>query len=217
MILLILCAGNNRGACAEETARWQAALAGMPLPAPAPLLNRENVVCVILEAFRSNDLVRAMIVLPGVLNDFYLIHRDQPKLNLRASNVLEAVIALTNATELRATFQAPFLLLHLAEDRLQPRFVIQDPASLRRLESEHHLPHLLYCDAHWGRLQPDLRVSLRRKFRPEAQSTDAWHFERHNLAGWGLSDWEVLVAVSLASATSFRVEKQAILFQARAR
>jgi len=187
----------------------------MPLPSPAPLLNRENVVCLILDAFRSNELVRAMIVLPGVSNDFYLIHRDQPRLNLRASNVLEAVLALTNATELRATFQAPFLLLHLAEDRVQPRFAIQDQAAFRRLKSEHHLPHVLYCDAHWERLQPELRVSLGRVLRPEAQSTAAWHFERHHLAGWGLSDWEVLLAVSLASATTFRVEKKAVVFQSR--
>ena len=48
---------------------------------------------------------------------------------------------------------------------------------------------------------------------PEAWSADAWHFDRHNFAGWGATDWELLVAVSLASGTTFCVQTQAIIFR----
>ena len=46
-LLLVVCAGSNRGDCAEDS-RWQTALASMPLPPPPALLNRDNVVCVVL-------------------------------------------------------------------------------------------------------------------------------------------------------------------------
>src|SRR6266516_632502 len=54
--VLVACAANNLLSGAEVRS-WQTALAGMPLPAPAPLLNRDNAVCLLLDAFRSNDLV----------------------------------------------------------------------------------------------------------------------------------------------------------------
>src|SRR6187402_870208 len=107
-IVLWWCVGLCLSFGAEQT--WQSALARMPLPSPAPLLNRDNAVCVLLESFRSNAIVKALAVLPGVSDDFYLVNRDKPKLDLRATNLLEAIIALTNATTVRATFRAPFLL-----------------------------------------------------------------------------------------------------------
>lgn len=196
---------------------WLDVLAGMPLPSPVPLLNRDNAICVILEALRSNDTVNAIVVLPGVLNDFYLIHRDEPKLNLRATNLLDAVKALTNATPVRATFRDPFLLLHLDSDRLQARFVVQDEATANELKAGHHVPRAFYCDAHWERLQPGLQRKLPWRLRPAATSADAWHFERPNFAGRGLSDWELLAALSLAANATFIVQKQAILFQVQAK
>jgi hypothetical protein len=196
---------------------WPDVLAGMPLPSPAPLLNRDNAICVILEALRSNNTVKAIVVLPGVLNDFYLIHRDQPKLNLRAANLIEAVKALTNATSVRATFRDPFLLLHLDRDALQARFVVRDEATADELRSGHHIPRARYCDAHWERVQPELQRRLPWRLRPEAASMEAWHFGRHNFTGWGLSDWDLLAAVSLGANTSCIVQKQVILFQLQAK
>jgi hypothetical protein len=195
---------------ADQT--WPEALARMPLPSPTPPLNRDNVVCVLLESFRSNAVVKALIVLPGVSDDFYLVNRDQPKLNLRATNFLEAVTALTNATAVRATFRAPFLLLHVDADRLEPMSRIEDPKQAERLKIGRHLPRALYCDTHWDQLQPALEQALARPVRPQARSRDAWHFDRHNLAGWGLTDWEWLAAVSLSGKTRCTVQKQAVAF-----
>jgi hypothetical protein len=191
---------------------WQDALARMPLPADAPLLNRDNAVCVLLESFRSNSVVKALVVLPGVSDDFYLVNRDKPRLNLRAANLLEAFTALTNATAARLTFRAPFLLLHVDGDRLEPMSEIEDPKQAGRLKAGRHLPRVFHCDTHWDQLQPLLQRALARPVRPQARSKDAWHFDRHNLAGCGLTDWELLEAVALSGKTRFVVRKQAVVF-----
>jgi hypothetical protein len=213
--LTVFLAGIHRLDAAGKA--WPEALAGMPLASPAPLLNRDNAICVMLEALRSNDVVKAIVVLPGVLNDFYLINRDQPKLNLRATNLWDAVKVLTNATTVRATYRDPFLLLHLDRDRLESRFLVRDQTTADELKARHDVPRVLYCDAHWERLQPELQQRLPCRLRPEAPSPEAWHFERLNLAGWGLSDWELLSALSLGADITFVVQKRAILFQVQAK
>lgn len=219
-VVALICLAVSLGGISRLNAAgmaWPEVLSSMPLSAPALLLNRDNAICIILETLRSNNTIKAIVVLPSVLNDFYLINRDQPKLNLRATNLLEAVQVLTNATSVRATFRDPFLLLHLDSDRLQARFVVRDDATADELRAGHHFPRVLYCDTHWERLQPELQRRLPWRLRPAATATDAWHFERHNLAGWGLSDWELFAALSLGANTAFIVQKQAILFQLQAK
>ena len=127
LLLLLLC-GILAFGTSHAAVTWQESLRAMPLPAGTPLLNRDNAVSVLLHAFRSNDVVKALIVLPEVSDDFYLIHRDQPKLNLRALNLLDALTQLTNATALRLAFREPFLLAYLPGDRLEPSLLAKDPA-----------------------------------------------------------------------------------------
>lgn len=191
---------------------WQDALVRMPLPSSAQLLNRDNTVCVLLESFRSNSVIKALVVLPGVSDDFYLVNRDKPRLNLRATNLLEAIIAVTNATTVRATFRPPFLLLHVDTDRLEPLSQIEDSKHADRLKANRHLAKASYCDGHWDRLQPALQKAFDRTIRPQARSQDAWHFDRHNFAGWGLTDWEWLEVVALSGKTRFIVQKQGVTF-----
>jgi len=199
----------------NSRAVWADALAGMPLPAPAPVLNRDNAVCVILESFRSNDLVKAIVVLPGVADDFYLIHRDQPKLNLRAENVLTAIRALTNATALRATFRVPLLLLHTAEDQLEARVMLDPPRpgfDLDPLQSAHHFSRVHFCDVSWDAAQPFLQSGWGRPVRPAVGSAESAHFERPSLAGWNLTDAEALRAFCLATKTAVSVSTGQITF-----
>jgi hypothetical protein len=194
---------------------WADALAAMPLPAPAPLLNRDNAVCAILESFRSNDVVKAIVVLPGVADDFYLIHRDRPKLNLRAENVLTAIRALTNTTALRATFRDPLLLLHTADDDLEPRVVLDPPrpgSDLDPLQSAHHFWRVHFCDVSWDAAQPFLQSGLGRQVRPAVGSAESAHFERPSLAGWHLTDAEALRAFCLATKTVVSVSSGQITF-----
>ncbi len=199
-------------AAAED---WPDALRRMPLPADAPPLNRDNCIGVMLGAFQSNAVVKGLIFLPAVTDDFYLIHRDAPKLNLAARNLFEAVAALTNATAVRATFRAPFLLLHLDRDLRGPAFVIKDPRAAARLKEQHGLAQVVWVDRHWDSLQPLLRQQLKLRIMPQAGSQAAWHFYRHNVAGCGLSDWEVLTALSLAGRTTFTVSARQIEFEVK--
>ena len=193
---------------------WQDALRAMPLRAAATL-NRDNFMPLLLRAFQSNEVVKGLIFLPAVSDDFYLINRDQAKLNITAGNLLEAITALTNATAVRATFRHPFLLLHQDRDELVPNVIRNHKPAASSLKQEHHLPYVLWVDAHWQRVQPYLRECLKMKVLPEAQSEDAWHFARHNIAGWNLADSQVLAALSLAGKTTVSVEKNRILFQLR--
>jgi hypothetical protein len=213
LLLLILCCA----ACARvfpAEAGLADALRAMPLP-PGTRINRENAMEVILDALQSNTVVKAIVILPGVADDFYLIHRDAPKLNLRAANLLEAITVLTNATEVRATFQQPFFLLYVQRDALNPACVAEDERIARTLKNQVHLRHACWKDMHWENIQPAVQKALSRTVKPKGPSSDAWHFSRHNLAGWELSDWELLNALSLAAGTKVTVQKKGIVFAVR--
>ena len=194
---------------------WVEALCEMPLPGGTNPVERNNVVRRILEGLQPNGIVKAIVVLPAVSDDLYLINRDQPPLHLRATNLWQAIAALTNTTEIHGTFKSPFLLIHRDEDFLEPRVVIKDVGAVERLKSEARLPHALFCDVHWEKLRPPLNKALRPSVLPWSTSREAWHFARHNLAGWSLSDWELLLAVSLTGKTALTVEKRRVHFERR--
>src|SRR5690349_11929146 len=79
---------------------WQAALRKMHLSPETPL-NRENCLQLLLAAFESNQMVKAMVILPSVTDDFYLISRDRLNLNFKAGDLFTALAALTNVTSVR--------------------------------------------------------------------------------------------------------------------
>src|SRR5262245_47793171 len=183
----------------QET--WQEALARMPLPGGTNPLERNNTVRRLLEGLQPNSIVKALVVLPAVSDDFYLINRDEPALGLRATNLWQAIVALTNVTDVRATFKPPFLLLHRAEDFLEPKFTVNDPITAQRLKTTAGLSHVFFCDAHWKKVKPILNKTVRPSVYPWSTSQDAWHFARHNLSGWEMSDWELVIGVSLSGKT----------------
>jgi hypothetical protein len=203
------------GSAADAQTSWQNALAQMPMPAGIGPIERTNALRRLLEGLQSNTTVKAMIILPAVSDDLYLINRDKPKLGLRATNLLDAICQLTNATEIRATFRSPFLLLHRDEDFLTPQLVIKDAGAADRLRAESRLPRVSFCDVHWKELRPVLNKKLRASVLPWSTSANAWHFARHNLAGWNLTDWELITAVSLSGRTSVTIEKRRLIFQKR--
>jgi len=184
----------------------------MPLDAETAL-NRDNCLPILLRAFQSNAIVKALVVLPAVSDDFYLINRQQPKLNLKAANLLAAITALTNATSVRAAFHPPFLLLHLDRDELRPSILIKDAPTAEGLRHECRLPHALFIDAHWQQVQPVLRNALKMEILPDAKSVNAWHFARHNVAAWDLADWDLLAALSLTTGTTVSIPKHRLVWQ----
>src|SRR5438045_1401186 len=107
---------------ADET--WPSALSQMPLGAHVSELNTTNCVDVMLHAFQSSAIVKALIFMPGATDEFYMFGRAKAALTNASPMLLDAVIALTNQTNIRVTFRPPFLLLHTDEDPLDPLFTV---------------------------------------------------------------------------------------------
>lgn len=202
-------------AMARGAEAWREALSTMPFPAEAAV-TRSNCMRLFLEAFQSNATVKALIFLPGVADDFYLLNRDLQPLDLHASNLAEAVAALTQKTHVRATFRRPMLLLHLQRERLTPQEAVFGRAIAKRLQTQSHWPHLLLVDRHWDYLQPQLSQKLALPVWPQVEAQDSWHFGRAYAAGWNLSDYEVLRALALATGTRYTISTDRIRFQERA-
>jgi hypothetical protein len=191
---------------------WQAEFAKMPLMEKVSALDRHNCVGVMLHSFQSNAAVQALIFMPGATDEFYFFRRARASLTNAAPTLLDAVIALTNQTNVRATMVPPFLLLHTAEDPLEPLAIIEDQRSADRLKRKHFEKHAVFDDLDWDHLQPILGFDFNTHITPKVGSHDSWHFFRHSMAEYGLNGWDALRAVALAGKTRFTVEKHRIVF-----
>ncbi len=129
-----------------------------------------------------------------------------------APTLLDAVSALTNQTNIRATSSEPFLLLHTDEDPLQPDARIEHAATAERARPSRFVPHVVYDDRDWDVLQPELKRCLKVDVRPWRYSRDSWHFHRHSFAAWNLSGWEALEASALAGKSRFTVRRKQVIF-----
>lgn len=190
-----------------QAAPWQSALARMPLQTNPAELNPTNVAAVLLGAFQSNQVVKALILMPGATDEFYFFKRAKVTLPPNSLTLLDAVQALTNQTLIRATFRPPFLLLHTDEDPLEPLSTVKHSDAAEQLRQRPFVPHAVYFDKDWDYLLPILTQTLDAGFRPRNKSPDSWHFYRHTLAAWNLNGWEALEAISLAGKTTFVVER----------
>lgn len=196
---------------AEES--WQSALSRMPLGTNVAQLNRSNCVRIMLPALQSNDVVKALIFMPGATDEFYMFRRAKANLTNSSPTLLDAVTALTNQTLIQATFRRPFLLLHTDEDPLDPLMAIQDERTADRIAGRRFVLHAVYNDRDWDFLLPILRRRLHAGFLPGLYSMDSFHFYRHSLAAWDLDGWEALQAMALAGKTRFTVGKGVVLFE----
>jgi hypothetical protein len=177
----------------------------MPLGSDVRQLDRTNCVDSLLRAFQSNQVVKALIFMPGATDEFYMFHRAKAQLTNGSPALLDAVIALTNQTLIRATFRPPLLLLHTDEDPLEPMIEVEHQAIADKLKRARFVPHEVLNDRDWDFVQPILKKTLRMNILPWRYSYDSWHFYRHSFAGWGLTGWEALEAVALAGKTRFSV------------
>jgi len=192
---------------------WQAALGRMPLEPNVAQLNRTNCVQTLLRAFQSNDVVKALIFMPGATDELYFFRRAQANLTNSPASLLAAICALTNQTLIRATFRPPLLLIHTAEDLLEPAITLKHPPTAARLKQARFVPHAIYNDRDWDCLQPILSASLQTNLRPAQYSRDSWHFYRHSFAAWNLTGWEALEATALAGQTRFTVRRRQVVFE----
>jgi hypothetical protein len=192
---------------------WQDEFAKMPLTENVSLLARHNCVRIMLHSFQRNGAVQALIFMPGATDEFYFFRRAQARLTNSAPTLLDAVIALTNQTYLRATVAPPFLLLHTAEDPLAPIVVIEDQPTADRIERKHFEKQALYDDRPWDFMQPILAFDMDTHITPRVGSHDSWHFFRHSFAAFDLNGWDALRAMALAGKTEFTVKKKRVVFE----
>ncbi len=183
----------------------------MPLESGVTELNRTNCVDVMLKAFQSNALVKALIFMPGATDEFYMFKRAKAQLTNGSPTLLDAVSALTNQTLIKATSCSPFLLLHTDEDPLEPLIAIESDSAAEKLKRTQFAVHGIYNDRDWDFLQPILRESLKADIRPWRYSRASWHFYRHSFAEWNLNGWEALEAAAFAGKTSFAVRRKSLM------
>ncbi len=208
--VLALCFGSFAAGAGET---WQAALSRMPLGTNVTQLNRTNCVKIMLPAFQSNDVVKALVFMPGATDEFYMFRRAKANLTNAAPTLLDAVNALTNQTLIQVTFRPPLLLLHTTEDVVDPLTEIKDLKTAYRLEGTPFVQHALYNDRDWDYLLPILKETLGVRFSPGLYSRDSFHFYRHSFAAWNLNGWEALEAIAFAGKTKFTIEKRGVLFE----
>jgi hypothetical protein len=207
-------AGCCLGACkAPAQESWTEALAQTRLPAATHELGDSNCVEIMLGAFRSNRTVKALIFMPGATDEFYMFHRAHARLTNAAPSLLDGIMALTNQSRIRVTFQAPLLLLHTQEDPLTPDITIRDPATAEKLKRRVTGLQLLFLDRDWDAVQPVLKWSSKTDLRPWRHSKDSWHFYRHSFRAFGLTGWEAFEAAALAGKSRFVVGANRVTFE----
>jgi hypothetical protein len=206
-----MCGSGTFAAHAAEP--WQTVLDRMPLGTNIAELTATNCVKVMLRAFQSNREVKALIFMPGAIDEFYWYHRARANLTNDNPSLLDAVNALTNQTRIQATFRPPMLLLHTDDDSVEPQAEIKDAAAALRIMQRHFPPHAMYNDRDWDSMLPILRKACRTDFKPGKYSRYSFHFYRSSFAAWNLTGWEALEAVSLAGRTIFTVEDAQVIFQ----
>jgi hypothetical protein len=187
---------------------WEQVLSSMPLPQGVAELNITNCVPMMLAGLQSNVVVKGIVFMPGATDEFCFFRRAQARLTNPAPTMLDAVEALRNQTRIQASFHPPLVLLHTAEDSLEPKIEAQNEAMIAKLKAARFVNHAVYNDRDWDAIQPMLRKSLGVEILPAKYSSDSWHFYRHSFAGWNLNGWEALQAVLLAGKTKCRIEKQ---------
>jgi hypothetical protein len=192
---------------------WQDAFAQMPLTNRVTELNRSNCVATMLGSFRRNPAVKGLIFMPGATDEFYFFRRARARLTNSAPTLLDAVAALTHQTYIRATVRPPFLLLHTAEDPLEPIGVVEDQKAADAIRRHAFAKEALYNDRDWDYLEHLLGFYLNTNMKPGPKSPSSNHFFRHSFAAFDLNGWEALEAAALAGKTKFTVKKNQVLFE----
>ena len=184
---------------------WQAALSRMPIGAHITELNRTNCVPVILNAFQSNSVVKAIIFMPGATDELYFFKRARATLSGRNPSLADAIMALTRQTYIQADFRPPFLLLHTTEDALDPIAIVRNKSTAARLQARIVPDRFEFEDSEWDNVRAALKNKLSVGLRPFPNAPISWHFYRHNFAACGLTQWQLLEAVAMAGQTKFTV------------
>ena len=177
----------------------------MPLGAGVTELSRTNCIPLLLNAFQSNDVVKAIIFMPGATDEISFFRRAHATLSGPNSSLADAIVGLTNQSYIRVDFRPPFLLLHTTEDPLDPIAVARNKSTAAKLQDRIVPDRLVFNDCEWDNLRAALKKKLSVSLRPLSNAPDSWHFYRNNFAACGLTQWQLLEAIALSSQTTFTV------------
>lgn len=203
ILFLILVFGFCGNVFAGEA--WRDALGKMPLNANVTELNRTNCVPLMLNAFQSNGVVKALIFMPGATDEIYFFRRARATLTNSNPSLLDAVVALTNQTYIQADFRPPLLLLHTTEDSSDGFATVKNKSTAQKLREKIISDRIVFNDADWDAVRAAVNKKLSVGLRPFSNTPDSWHFYRHNFAACGVTEWEMLEAIALAGKTTFSV------------
>lgn len=200
-VLFVIALGMCGKVLADES--WQEALGRMPLGPGAMKLTRTNAIPAMLNAFQSNQVVKALIFMPGAADEFVFYRRASATVTNANPSLADAIAALTNQTSIRVAFHPPFLLLYTGDDALEPIAIIKSKTAAAKLRKKMVSGRLSFCDCNWDNLRPAIAEKLRVHVLPFANAPDSWHFWPNNFAACNLTQWELLEAVALSGKTSF--------------
>ena len=184
---------------------WQNALGRMPLGTNITELDRTNCVPLMLNAFQSNGVVKALVFMPGATDEIYFFRRAHATLANSNTSLLDAVTALTNQTYIQATFRPPFLLLHTTEDALDGFAIVKNESTAAKLRKKPVTGRIIFNDSNWDSVRAALNKKSSVGLRPFSNAPDSWHFYHHSFAADGVTEWEMLEAIALAGKTTFTV------------
>jgi hypothetical protein len=186
---------------ADET--WQQALSQMPLGAKVTQLTRTNAIPLMLDAFQSNGVVKALIFMPGAADEFVFLRRAHATLTNASPSLMDAVTALTNQTYIRAEFRPPFLLLYTTEDELEPIEMVKSKSAAARLRARIVPGRMVLCDSNWDYSRKAVTRKVSVCVLPFSDDPSSWHFWPNNFAICGVTQWELLEALALSGKTTF--------------
>lgn len=203
LAILVLVTGLGVVACADEG--WQEALSRMPLGSNVTELTRTNAIPLMLNAFQSNSVVKALIVMPGAADEFVFLRRAHATLTNANPSLMDAVIALTNQTYIRAEFRPPLLLLYTMEDDLGTIATIKSKSAAARLRARTVPGRMVLWDSNWDYSRKAVAKKVRVTVLPFADDPSSWHFWPSNFAACGVTQWELLEALALSGKSTFTV------------
>lgn len=194
---------------------WETTFARMPLATNAFSLNLLHGVPALLNSFRSNETVKALVILPGATDDLHFFDRGIVTWTNAAPTLADAITALTNRTQVRASFHPPFLLLHTTNDLLDVDISLKQPLHSDKPDQKKAASRAIMVDATWQKLEPMLKSVLDVDIKPKPNTTAWWHFYRANFAGFGLTARETIQIVCLSAKVSAVVDRNEIRFSNR--
>ena len=195
---------------------WKVELASMPLGENRIHFFKSEPAKIILPAFKTNPVVKAIVFMPSATDELYFNDRGSSVFTNSNATLLDAVSELTKHSGIQAIFRAPFLLLGETNDFSTALLKPEGSPLFERLREKPFTPEWLMIDKEWEQLYPTLKKYLGTRITPGVQSRDSWHFYRVSFAAHGLNALEAVELVSLATQTEVEGEKHRLIFSRRA-